>query len=107
VTTPTERLRAAADDPVLLTSAVAVLCIFAAFASFAGAWIGVSGTLSAGVQTAYLVSGGIGGLTMLVIGSSLLHIQLSRRYSAIERQRLEEALRSARQALARAESRGA
>lgn len=95
------RLRSGAEDPVLTTAAIALLFILAAFAAFAGAWIGVSGTVVAGVQTAYLVSGGIGGLTLLVIGASLLHIQLSRRYSALERRRLEEALVEARRALAR------
>lgn len=95
------RVRAAAEDPVLTTAAIAVIFIFAAFASFAGAWIGVSGTAAAGVQMAYLVSGGVGGVTLLVIGASLLHIQLSRRYSALERQRLEDALVAARRALAR------
>ena len=98
------RLRAAAEDPVLTTAAIAVVCIFTAFAAFAGAWIGVSGTIDAGVQTAYLVSGGIGGLTLLVVGASLLHIQLSRRYSALERRRLDDALVAARRALARAQA---
>ena len=95
------RLRTAAEDPVLTTAAIAVVFIFTAFASFAGAWIGVSGTAVPGVQTAYLVSGGIGGVTLLVIGASLLHIQLSRRYSALERQRLDDVLVEARRALAR------
>lgn len=95
------RVQASAADPVLTTAAIAVVFIFTAFAAFAGAWIGVSGTAVAGVQTAYLVSGGIGGLTLLVVGASLLHIQLSRRYSAIERQRLDDALVEARLSLAR------
>jgi hypothetical protein len=97
------RLRAAADDPMLTTAAIAGLCIFTAFVAFAGSWIGVSGSVVPGVQLAYLVSGGIGGVTLLVIGSALLHIQLSRRYSALERRRLEEALREARRALVRAQ----
>ena len=97
------RLRAAAEDPMLTTAAVSGLCIFTAFVAFAGSWIGVSGTVVPGVQLAYLVSGGIGGVTLLVIGASLLHIQLSRRYSALERLRLEAALREARRALVRAE----
>lgn len=99
-----ERWKAAAEDPLLTTAAIAGVCIFTAFAAFAGAWIGVSGTVVAGVQTAYLVSGGIGGLTLLVIGATLLHIQLSRRYSALERQHLERVLVEARRALERAEA---
>ena len=99
------RVRAGAEDPVLTTAAIAAVCIFTAFAAFAGAWIGVSGTAVPGVQTAYLVSGGIGGLTLLVIGASLLHIQLSRRYSALERQRLDAALVAARRALVQAQAR--
>jgi hypothetical protein len=98
------RVRAAGEDPVLLVAALSVLFIFTAFVAFAGTWIGVSGTLVPGVQLAYLVSGGIGGVTLLVIGSVLLHIQLSRRYSALERQRLEQALVEARRALARAQA---
>jgi hypothetical protein len=105
VTDLVRRLRAAAEDPVLTTAAIATLFVFAAFAAFAAAWVGVSGTAVAGVQTAYLVSGGIGGLTLLVIGASLLHIQLTRRYSALERQRLDAALDEARRALARAQAR--
>ena len=88
---------------MLATSAIAGLCIFTAFVAFAGSWIGVSGTVVPGVQLAYLVSGGIGGVTLLVIGSALLHIQLSRRYSALERLRLEAALREARRALVQAQ----
>jgi hypothetical protein len=99
---PLGRVRSAAEDPMLLTAAISVLFLFTAFVAFAGTWIGVSGTIDPGVQLAYLVSGGIGGVTLLVIGSALLHIQLSRRYSALERQRLEQVLIEARRALARA-----
>jgi hypothetical protein len=95
------RVRLAAADPLMTTAAIAALFVFAAFAAFAGAWVGVSGTIVPGVQLAYLVSGGIGGVTLLVIGASLLHIQLSRRYAALERQRLDEVLLEARKALAR------
>jgi hypothetical protein len=98
------RSRAAFEDPLVATAAIAGVCIFTAFAAFAGAWVGVSGTVVAGVQTAYLVSGGIGGLTLLVVGSTLLHIQLSRRYSALERQHLDRVLVEARRALERAEA---
>lgn len=51
--------------------ALAVLAMVAGVVVIAAGWIGVSGTPYIAKQVPYVVSGGIGGLALLVIGGTL------------------------------------
>jgi hypothetical protein len=99
VTAITQRVRRVSADPLLLSCWIAALLLALAFVSFLAAWKGASDTLRVDVQVAYLVSGGLGGLSLLVSGSALLTVQLSRWLAARERLELEAVLDAARQAL--------
>ena len=101
-------MRAVADragrltaDPVATSCWIAALMIGLAFIAFLAAWAGASNTVEPDVQVAYLVSGGLGGLSLLVAGSAMLTIQLSRWLAARERLELEAVLDAARSALER------
>jgi hypothetical protein len=94
-----ERVRRVSTDPLALSCWIAVLLLGLAFVAFLAAWKGASDTLEIDVQVAYLVSGGLGGLALLVAGSALLTVQLSRWLAARERRELEAVLAAARAAL--------
>ena len=94
-----ERARRVSRDPLALSCWIAGLLIGLAFVAFLAAWKGTSDTLEADVQVAYLVSGGLGGLSLLVAGSAMLTIQLSRWLAARERAELEAVLDAARVAV--------
>lgn len=96
-----ERTRRATADPIALSFWIASLLIALAFVSFAASWKGASGTTRIDVQVAYLVSGGLGGLSLLVAGGALTTVQLSRWLAARERLELEAVLDAAREALPR------
>ncbi len=91
--------RARRADPLAVSCISAVLLVAQAFVAFAAAWRGASGTLVVDAQLAYLVSGGLGGLALLVAASALLTVQLSRWLAARERVELEAVLEAARSAL--------
>ena len=93
------RVRRLSDDPIAVSCWIAVLLLALGFVAFLGAWKGTSGTARLDEQVAYLVSGGLGGLSLLVAGSAMLTIQLTRWLAARERQELEAVLDSARAAL--------
>jgi hypothetical protein len=93
-----ERFRRLSDDPIAISCWIAVLLIALAFVAFLSAWKGASGTVRVDVQVAYLASGGLGGLALLVAGSALLTIQLSRWLAARERAELDAVLEAARSA---------
>ena len=94
-----ERARRASADPIALSFWIASILIALAFVSFGAAWKGASGTVEIDVQVAYLVSGGLGGLSLLVAGCALTTVQLSRWLAARERFELEAVLDAARAAL--------
>ena len=89
------RIRPGLSDPQAVASWIAVAMIVAAFASFYIAWRGAAATLAVALQLPYAVSGGVGGLILLVTGASLLVIQARRRRHARERRLLEGALAEA------------
>jgi uncharacterized membrane protein len=99
LTAALERARRASADPLAISCWVAGILLALAFVSFLAAWKGASGTVEVDVQIAYLVSGGLGGLALLVAGSALLTVQLSRWLGARERRELEAVLDAARAAL--------
>ena len=58
-------------------------------------WLGVSGTLNVGTQVAYAVSGGIGGLALVVSGAGLFFSHLGRVTAAREDASLERVVDAA------------
>lgn len=94
-----ERARRTTADPLVISCWIAALLLALAFVLFLAAWKGASDTLEVDVQVAYLVSGGLGGLALLVAGSALLTVQLTRWLAARERLELEAVLDAARVAL--------
>ena len=61
------------------------------------AWFGVSGTLNVGAQVAYTVSGGIGGLALVISGAGLFFSHLGRMSAAREDASLERVVDAASQ----------
>jgi hypothetical protein len=99
MTAALERVRRASADPLVVSCWLAVLLLGLAFVAFLAAWKGASGTVHVDVQVAYLVSGGLGGLALLVAGSTLLTVQLTRVLAAREARELEAVLAAARAGL--------
>jgi hypothetical protein len=95
----TELIRTQREHPVAVSCWAAVGMIVASFAAFVLAWRGSASTLSVPVQLSYLLSGGLGGLCLLIAGSALLNVQLSRWWAARERQGLDVVLNEARETL--------
>jgi uncharacterized membrane protein len=95
-----ERARRSSSDPLVVSCWIAGILIALAFVSFLAAWKGASGTTRVDVQVAYLTSGGLGGLALLVAGAALLTIQLNRWLAARERRELDAVLDAARIAIA-------
>ena len=91
-------------DPVAVSCYAAVALMAFAFAVFLVAWAGASRTLSPPVQVSYLVSGGLGGLAVLIAGAAFLNAQLTRRLAAQERAELDAVLVEARTLLSRVAS---
>jgi hypothetical protein len=61
------------------------------------AWFGVSGTLNVGAQVAYTVSGGVGGLALVVSGAGLFFTHLGRMSAAREDASVERVVDAASQ----------
>lgn len=66
--------------------------IAAGFVAFGITWIAVAPTLRIDAQVAALISGGGGGLALVVLGSVLLHVQVGRRLAAREQIVMERVL---------------
>ena len=65
-----DRIRAAVRDPIMASALVAGALVVAGFAAMVLAWRGAAATLDVPVQVPYLVSGGIGGLALLIAAAS-------------------------------------
>ena len=63
--------------------AAGILAVAGFYAIVLG-WQGAAGKASAAIQLPYLVSGGFGGLALLVFAAVLLHLDVSRRLAAEE-----------------------
>jgi hypothetical protein len=77
--------------------------VLAGFLLVVVAWNGAAGLDHPQGQLPYLISGGVGGLALVVVGSALLIVENARRDRALLERRLEELVR----AMGRAASRGA
>jgi hypothetical protein len=60
------------------------LLAVAGFYAIVLGWRGAAGKASAAIQLPYLVSGGFGGLALLVFAAVLMHLDVSRRLAAEE-----------------------
>lgn len=86
-------------DPFVVSSWIAIALIAGGFLAFFLAWRGAAATLAVPLQIPYLVSGGIGGLTLLIAGASILLALSRRRQSSREYRQLGEVLSEAHAAL--------
>jgi len=66
--------------------------VVAGFIAMILGWRGAAGTLAVPFQIPYLVSGGSGGLALVVTGGGLLYVQLSRQLAAEERRAIDAIL---------------
>jgi hypothetical protein len=94
-----KRLGDPTADPFRASSWVAAALIVGGFLAFFLAWRGAAATLAVPLQIPYLVSGGVGGLTLLIAGASILLTLSRRRQSAREFRELGEVLSEAHSAL--------
>jgi len=83
------------SDPLVVSSWVAAAMVVGAFVAFFLAWRGAAATLAVGIQVPYLVSGGVGGLTLLMAGLTLVHVQARRRRNAREHRQLARLIEEA------------
>lgn len=81
-------MNAAPTGPFRVGLAVGGACVVGGFAAVFLGWRGVARTLAVEVQLPYLVSGGVAGLGLIVVGITVVLLQAERRQAAMERQRL-------------------
>ena len=91
-----ENFRKKAGDPFVVSIWIASLLMLGGFVAFLLSWRGVAATLAVPVQLPYLISGGVGGLSLLIVGGSIVLVQTSRRRAAREYRQLGEILERAR-----------
>ena len=68
---------------------LALALIAGGFVAIGLGWKGVAASLVVAEQLPYLLSGGVGGLALILTGSGILAVQASRYWNARERRRLE------------------
>jgi uncharacterized membrane protein YidH (DUF202 family) len=83
-------LRRIGSDPFSRSIALSLALIAGGFAAFGVAWRGAARSVIVAEQVAFLVSGGLGGVALILAGSGILAVQSSRYWNARERLRLEE-----------------
>lgn len=88
------RLRFLAD-PFVLSMIVGAALVVGGVVLIGLAWRGAAAQLNVALQMAHLVSGGLGGLAVVLLGVGVLHIQGSRRLAAKERAQMERATNKA------------
>ncbi len=89
------RLRWRATDPYTISLVVAIVVVCGGIAGLVLGWYGAATTTLAPVQLGYLLSGGIGGITLIGVGLGLLRVQTLRYERAQERAAMGELLRQA------------
>jgi hypothetical protein len=85
-------LRAFLRDPALPGLALMVGLVLAGFGAMALGWVGAARTIYVPLQFPGLVSGGIGGLALIGVGTALFDLQLARRDAARERRVTDDLL---------------
>lgn len=79
-------------DPLAPGLALFAAIVLAGFVSIGLGWRVAARTLVVPFQVPALVSGGMGGLALVVLGAGLAHIQVGRRLAAQERAETEDLL---------------
>ena len=82
-------VRRIASDPFRRSLALAVLMIAGGFVAILIAYRGVARSAIVAVQLPYVISGGIGGVALILTGAAIIGIQTSRYWNARERQWLD------------------
>lgn len=93
-------MRAIWRDPAAPSLALFALLVVVGFAAVVGGWRVAAGTAFVPEQVAALLSGGLGGLALVLIGSILAVVQVGRRLAAAEAQATDAVLDEAEQVLA-------
>lgn len=83
------RIRRYAADPFTRSIVFASALIAGGFVAIGLAWKGVARSLIVAEQLAYLFSGGLGGLALIITGAGIISVQATRYWNARERQRLD------------------
>lgn len=82
------RLRLLAD-PFVLSLVTGAALVAGGLALIGLSWRGAAAQINVALQMTYLVSGGFGGLALVLLGVGVLHIQGSRRAAARERAQMQ------------------
>ena len=82
-------IRRLGTDAFARSLALAVLMIAGGFVAIFLAYRGVARAVNVAVQLPYIVSGGVGGVALILTGAGIIGIQSSRYWSARERQWLD------------------
>ena len=81
-----------AQDPAFSSLALFTGVVLAGFVSIAVGWKVAARTLFVPSQIPPLISGGLGGVALVLIGAGLLSVQSDRRAAALERAQTEDLL---------------
>lgn len=79
-------------DPAAPSLLLFAALVVAGFTAIGIGWKVAARTLVVPYQTPALVSGGMGGLTLIILGAGLANVQAGRRLAAIEREETESLL---------------
>ena len=82
-------VRRLGGDPFARSLTIAALMIAGGFVAIFLAYRGVARSVNVAVQLPYVVSGGVGGLALILTGAGIIAVQSSRYWSARERQWLD------------------
>ena|SRR5438067_13835399 len=83
------------QDPLVPSLVLFGSMIVAGFAAIFVGWSVAARTLVVSSQTPALVSGGLGGLLLVCVGSSLMSVQIRRRFAAAEHAEMDRVLEEA------------
>ena len=77
------------SDPFARSIAFAIVLILGGFAAIGLGWRGAARSLIVAEQLPFLISGGLGGLALIVAGAGMVAVQASRYWNARERRQLD------------------
>jgi hypothetical protein len=84
-----EPVRRSLGDAFTRSVVLALSLIVGGFVAIGLGWKGAAASLIVAEQLPYLLSGGVGGLALIVTGSGILTVQANRYWNARERARLD------------------
>lgn len=86
-------------EPIVISVGFATLLVLAGFVAIGLSWKGAAATLLVPVQMAYFVSGSLGGIALILLGTGVLHTQGLRWIEARQRLEIERTVREAERLL--------